>query len=108
MRPYCPNNSNFTFRNICCDPPPCTEIHEEHCCGCKPQKPGCYYKPHNHCNETYSQKSCCNRNSFTNGPQFMCFPICFEKNCACNPFTFIMIGYMMGKQNNNCFNDELF
>ena len=29
MIPYCPNNSNFTFRNICCTPqtPPCNHTH---------------------------------------------------------------------------------
>ena len=118
MRPYCRNNSNFTFREICCGPPihdecececececdnKCSHKHDD--CGCIPQRPkcNCDKRPPRPCN-CNPKNTCrpnhipCNKPPHCQHP-FLCLPINGNSNCECNPFTFVMIGYMLGK---NC------
>ena len=107
MRPYCPNNSNFTFRNICCEPPVCDEWHKEKECECKKRQldcwcnQPCFPKCDCHCKDKPQKKPECNKPSCSQSPLFICLPISSSQNCACNPFTFVMIGYMMGKNYSN-------
>ena len=109
MRPYCRNNSNFTFREICCGPP----IYDN----CNS---GCNHSCECDCNNKHFEKNnyeCnCDKKCLSNHPPkpcgckpkpppkpkpcktpYICLPIKNNQKCECNPFMFVMIGYMLGK-----------
>lgn len=109
MRPYCPNNSNFTFREICCGPP----IHNDCCCnnncdydcncgnncncGCKQEKHNCNCnKPKPPCKPKDEDKEKCCKSPY------ICVPIKKSHTNVCNPFLYVMIGYMIGNAPNFC------
>lgn len=94
MKPYCPNNSNFTFREICCGPP----IH--HNCNCA-NNCGCNNCNQNHggcrCEIPSGPKPCCPpKENLKEKDSYICLPIKKGNNCNCSPFLYIMIGYMIG------------
>lgn len=74
MQRYCPNNSNFTFREITCAPPKCDNKKEEPKCDCgnchfppwwnfcPPINPPCNDKRKNNCDENNQHSSNCNKN----------------------------------------------
>lgn len=107
MRPYCPNNSNFTFRDICCGPPIYDDC--EHHCNCNMERNCNCGNPQKHCDYNVGNKpnkNCCNKKQccMCNNLPCFCVPIL---NSPCSPFTFVMIGYMVGKNcNDNEFNNN--
>lgn len=93
MKPYCRNNSNFTFREICCGPP----LYNNDCC--------CDDKHNCNCKNNHNE-DCCNCNKhICSCPQpkpekkdkdpYICLPIKKHPN-GCSPFMYVMIGYMIG------------
>ena len=121
MQPYCRNNSNFTFREICCGKPlycdddykcncgknsSCNNNHfypsdcyfENDRCNCKKDYSfdnDCCKPKNNFCDCNKHKKHCNNKQNY-NIP-YVCLPIKRAPKNRCNPFTFVMIGYMLGK-----------
>ena len=98
MQRYCPNNSNFTFREITCAPPKCDNKKEEPKCDCgnchfppwwdfcPPINPPCNDKKKDEC-PFHSPNNNCNKNACNCGkcppPPCNNFP-CGYRECSIN------------------------
>ena len=109
------------IREICCAPP----IHDDCCCnndchskcncGCN-CKNECNFEKENNCNCDCQKKCNCGnkppkppcdkkeKDKPQCKPPYICLPIKKLHNNVCNPFLYVMIGYMIGNSQ-NC--DEL-
>ena len=96
MQPYCRNNSNFTFREICCGKP----IYDD--CECNKNNNCNHHKPDYDCGKKHEPP--CHKKPKPKEP-YICIPIKQIPYDGCNVFTYVMIGYMIGKNCNNNYFD---